>query len=50
MVGELEEKFRLREKLGELLELVKLIGFLLILTHLIACTWHYIAVIEINYD
>lgn len=48
MEGDIEEKFRLREKLGEILELIKLIGFLLILTHLIACTWHYIALIEIN--
>lgn len=48
MIGEIEERMRLREKLAEFLDLIKLVGFLLILTHIIACCWHYIAILEIQ--
>lgn len=47
MVEDIEERLRLREKLSEFLDLIKLVGFLLILTHFIACFWHYIAILEI---
>lgn len=46
LVEDLEDRMNLREKLGDIRELIKVLGFLLIIAHFFACAWHYVAVKE----
>jgi len=46
MIEEIEDRMSLREKIGDLRELIKLIGFVMILAHFFACAWHYVALKE----
>lgn len=48
MLEGLEERLQLRERMAELIELIKLVGILLFMAHFVACLWHYIALIEIE--
>ncbi len=45
---EIKMRLRLREKLGDYLDLIELIGILFLSTHFVACAWHYIAIYEIE--
>ena len=44
----LEETLNLREKYAVIMDLAKLIFFYIFVSHLIACGWNFIAVLQIN--
>jgi potassium voltage-gated channel Eag-related subfamily H protein 5 len=45
----LEETLNLREKYSVIMDLAKLIFFYIFVSHLIACAWHFVGMIEMNY-
>lgn len=48
LLGDLEERFNLRERLYGIFDLAKLVVFIFYVAHLCGCIWHYIAVCEIS--
>jgi hypothetical protein len=48
MYGDLEERFRIRERLGGISDLIKLIVSILLLAHFTACIWYFLAKYEMN--
>lgn len=43
LIGDLEDRYNLRERLQGAINLTKLILFILFIAHLCGCTWHFIA-------
>lgn len=48
IIRDVEECFLIREKINAYLDLIKLITSILMISHICACAWHYIAISSKN--
>lgn len=48
LVENIEESTSIREKFSAILDLGKLIYFLIFVNHVCACLWHYIGVLQLG--
>ena len=46
LYSELDERLRIRRKMGGIAELIELVMLIMVMAHLISCMWHSIAIDE----